>query len=147
MPHLKEFFLALTHNFAWFAGDAAQMGVYDFTGLEIYPIDNSIGLLHAADLTGDGCDTPIKNRYLNDAVAGDFNGDGRKELVFLETRQHYLGIVNFNSRHKLVPAIRWPMFEEHAFDEDLDELPEPREALVAKVTGHKDRKGPGCGCE
>jgi hypothetical protein len=88
----------------------------------------------------DGYDTPIKDGYLNDVTTGDLNGDGRKELVFLETAKHYLDIVRFDSHHKLVPAIRWQVFEEHTFRGSLNALPEPREALVADVTGHKDKK-------
>ncbi len=83
----------------------------------------------------DGYDTPIKDGFLNDVTSGDLNGDGRKELVFLETAQHYLDIVRFDSHHKLVPAIRWKVFEEHTFRGEMNGLPEPREALVKDVTG------------
>jgi hypothetical protein len=85
----------------------------------------------------DGYDTPIKDGYLNDVSAGDLNQNRRKELVFLETAKNYLDIVNFNSRHKLVPAVRWQVFEQHTFRGSTDALPEPREALVANVTGGK----------
>jgi hypothetical protein len=85
----------------------------------------------------DGYDTPVKDGYLNDVSAGDLNQNGRKELVFLETAKNYLDIVNFNSRHKLVPAVRWQVFEQHTFRGSTDALPEPREALVANVTGGK----------
>ncbi len=85
----------------------------------------------------DGYDTPIKDGYLNDVAAGDLNNDGHKELVFLETAQNYLDIVNFTAQHKLVPAIRWQVFEQHTFRGATDALPEPREALVANVTGGK----------
>lgn len=85
-------------------------------------------------------DTPVNDGYLDDVEAGDFNGDGHKELVFLETTQHDLEIVSFNSHHKLTPAIRWQVFEDHTFRNDSDDSAEPREALVANVTGHKDKK-------
>ena len=85
----------------------------------------------------DGYDTPIKDGNLNDVSAGDLNGDGRKELIFLETAKNYLDIVNFTRQHKLVPAIRWQVFEQHTFRGATDALPEPREALVANVTGGK----------
>jgi FG-GAP-like repeat len=88
----------------------------------------------------DGYDTPIKDGYLNDVTTGDLNGDGRKELVFLETARHYLDIVRFNAQHKLVPAVRWQVFEEHSFEAAQNALPEPREALVANVTGHKNKE-------
>ncbi len=83
----------------------------------------------------DGYDTPIKNGYLNDVTTGDLNGDGRKELIFLETAKNYLDIVRFTAQHKLVPAVRWQVFEQHTFRERMNALPEPREALVKDVTG------------
>jgi FG-GAP-like repeat len=85
----------------------------------------------------DGYDTPIKDGYLNDVTTGDLNHDGRKELVFLETARNYLDLVSFNARHKLVPATRWQVFEQHTFRGASDALPEPREALVSDVTGDK----------
>ena len=52
----------------------------------------------------DGYETPIKDGFLNDVVAGDLTGSGRKDLVFLETAKNYLDLVAFDSNHKLVPA-------------------------------------------
>jgi FG-GAP-like repeat len=97
------------------------------------PLGGEVWSLEALD----GYDTPIKNGYLNDVSAGDLNHDGRKELIFLETAKNYLDIVNFTPQHKLVPAIRWQVFEQHTFRGTTDALPEPREALVANVTGGK----------
>jgi hypothetical protein len=85
----------------------------------------------------DGYETPIKDGFLNDVVAGDLTGDGRKDLVFLETAKNYLDLVAFDSNHKLVPADRWQVFEQHTFRARDNALPEPREALVAEVTGDK----------
>ena len=93
---------------------------------------------HVWELTAlDGYDTPIQDGYLNDVTAGDFSNDGRKQLVFLETAKNYLDIVFFNSEHKLVPGLRWQVFEQHTFRDETDALPEPREAVVADVTGDK----------
>ncbi len=86
--------------------------------------------------TLDGYDTPIKDAYLNDVVAGDLSGNGHKDLVFLETAKNNLDIVGFNAHHKLVPAIRWQVFEAHTFRGAANALPEPREALVSDVTGN-----------
>ena len=88
--------------------------------------------------TLDGYDTPVKDGYLNDVVAGDLTGSGRKDLVFMETAKNYLDLVSFNSKHKLVPGDRWQVFEQHTFRGAANALPEPREAAVADVTG--DRK-------
>jgi hypothetical protein len=86
--------------------------------------------------TLDGYDTPIKDGYLNDVIAGDLTGSGRKDLVFLETAKNNLDIVSFDSHHKFVPAIRWQVFEAHTFRGVANALPEPREALVTDVTGN-----------
>ena len=83
----------------------------------------------------DGYETPIKDGYLNDVVSGDLNNDGRKDLVFLETAKNHLDIVTFEPPHELVPANRWPVFEERTFRGRRSELPEPREALIVDVTG------------
>ena len=85
----------------------------------------------------DGYETPIKDGYLNDVTAGDLNQSGRKQLVFMETAKNYLDLVFFSPNHKLVPGDRWQVFEQHTFRENSDALPEPREALVADVTGDK----------
>jgi hypothetical protein len=85
----------------------------------------------------DGYDTPIKDGYLNDVVAGDLNNDGRKELIFMETTKNYLDLVLFGPDHKLTPADRWQVFEQHTFRGRDNALPEPREAVVADVTGDK----------
>jgi len=88
------------------------------------------------DLTElDSYETPIKDGHLNDVVSGDLDNDGRKELVFLETSRNYLDLVVFNKNRKLIPADRWPVFEERTFRSRRSDLPEPREALITDVTG------------
>jgi hypothetical protein len=84
----------------------------------------------------DGYETPIRDGHLTDVVSGDLNNDGRKDLVFLETARNYLDLVIFNAQHKLVPANRWQVFEEHPFRGRRSHFPEPREAVVADLTGH-----------
>ena len=83
----------------------------------------------------DGYETPIKDGYLHDVVPGDLNGDGRKDLVFLETGKHYLDLVVFDASNHLIPANRWPVFEERSFRGSRADTAEPREAVVADVTG------------
>ena len=83
----------------------------------------------------DSYETPIKNGYLNDVVSGDLNNDGRKDLVFMETAKNYLDLVIFDANHKLVPGDRWQVFEQRTFRGRGGEFPEPREAVVADLTG------------
>ena len=83
----------------------------------------------------DDYDTPIRDGYLNDLIAGDLNGSGRKQLVFMELARNYLDLVYFDAHRKLVPGDRWQVFEQHTFRGITDALPEPRECAVADVTG------------
>ncbi len=83
----------------------------------------------------DSYETPIKDGRLTDVVAGDLRHSGRKDLVFLETTKNYLDIVSYEKPHKLVPANRWQVFEERTFRSRRIDALEPREAVVADVTG------------
>lgn len=83
----------------------------------------------------DGYETPIKDGRLTDVVSGDLDNDGRQDLVFLETARNYLDLVIFDAHHKLIPANRWQVFEERTFRSRRNDFPEPREAVVADVTG------------
>jgi hypothetical protein len=138
----------------WRVSRNVELPVADFAGLQSVALggtnsqsvaflgQNAVAWLPLAGevwkLTAlDGYDTPIKDGYLNDVVAGDLSNTGRKDLVFLETAKNYLDLVIFDSHHKLVPANRWQVFEQHTFRGRADALPEPREALVADVTGDK----------
>jgi hypothetical protein len=103
---------------------------------------NSVAWLPLAgdvwDLTKlDDYDTPITDGYLNDLVAGDLTGGGRKQIVFMETAKNYLDLVSFDKNRKLVPGDRWQVFEQHTFRGAQNALPEPRECTVADMTGDK----------
>jgi hypothetical protein len=43
--------------------------------------------------------------------------------------------VIFDPQGKLVPANRWPVFEERTFRNRRTDAPEPREAIIADFTG------------
>ena len=83
----------------------------------------------------DSYETPIKDGRLTDVIPGDLNGDGRKDLVFLETGKNYVDLVEFSAEKKLLPGNRWPVFEERTFRNRRSDFPEPREAVIADVTG------------
>jgi hypothetical protein len=113
---------------------AGKTNAVSFVGLNAVaclPLDGQ-----AWELTElDSYETPIKDGHLSDVVTGDLDNDGRKDLVFLETARNYLDLVIFDARHKLVPANRWQVFEERTFRGRRSDFPEPREAVVADVTG------------
>ena len=83
----------------------------------------------------DGYETPIRDGRLTDVVSGDLNGDGRKDLVFLETAKNYLDPGYFEPPATLVPAKRWQVFEQRTFRTRRTTAPEPREALIVDLTG------------
>jgi hypothetical protein len=85
----------------------------------------------------DEYDTSIRDGYLNDLIAGDLTGSGRKQLIFMETAKNYIDLVFFDKNRKLVPGDRWQVFEQHTFRGAQNALPEPRECAVADVTGDK----------
>lgn len=145
-------------NGVWKAGRSVTLPVSDFTTL--VPVEfgtggtatgrpNAVALLgqngvawkrFAGDVWEltelDGYETPVKDGFLHDVVSGDLNGDKRKDLVFLETGKAYVDLVMFEPPHKLVPANRWQVFEERTFRQRRGtEVAEPREALVADLTG------------
>ena len=114
---------------------SSSINAVSFLGLNsvaCLPLDGQIWELSELD----GYETPIKDGHLTDVVSGDLNCDGRKDLVFLETSKNYLDLVIFDAHHKLVPANRWQVFEEKTFRGRRGDLPEPREAVVADLTGH-----------
>jgi hypothetical protein len=80
-------------------------------------------------------ETPIKDGHLNDVVVGDLDGDRTADLVFLETAKNYLDLVTFEPPNRLAPALRWQVFEERTFLNRRTAAPEPREALIADLTG------------
>jgi hypothetical protein len=136
----------------WQAVRSMSLPFTEFTGLQSVALGNSrpncvgfVGLNSVAwmPLEGetwelaelDGYESPIKDNHLNDVISGDLNNDGRKDLVFLETAKNYVDLVLFEPPHQLVPANRWQVFEERTFRSRRSDLPEPREAVIADVTG------------
>jgi hypothetical protein len=80
-------------------------------------------------------ETPIKDGFLLDVVSGDLDQDGLRDLVFLETFKHHVDLVRFVPPRELVGAVRWQVFEERSYRGQPGQLAEPRESLVADLTG------------
>lgn len=136
----------------WQVVKNVALPVAEFNGLQPVALGgrepNSVALLglnavawmplsgEAWELTAlDGYETPIKDGYLRDVISGDLDNDGRKDLVFMETAKNHLDLVIFDAQHKLIPAERWQVFEQRTFRGRAGDIAEPREALVADLTG------------
>ena len=113
------------------AGQANAVALLGLNTVGFLPLSGQVWELRELD----GYETPIKEGHLSDVVSGDLDNDGRKDLVFLETARNYLDLVIYDAQHHLVPANRWQVFEERTFRSRRSDLPEPREAAVADVTG------------
>lgn len=83
----------------------------------------------------DGYETPIKDGHMDEIALGDLNSDGRKDVIFLETRKNHIDIASYSTAEKLVPGNRWQVFEERTFRSRRNDGTEPREAIVVDVDG------------
>ena len=116
---------------AWGGGTANSVAFLGLNSVAWMPLAGDIWEFQSLD----GYETPIKDGFLNDMVSGDLDNDGRKDLVFMETAKNHLDLVIFDANHKLVPGDRWQVFEQKTFRGRGGDMPEPREALVADLTG------------
>lgn len=74
--------------------------------------------------------------FPTDVVAGDLNGDGHIDLAMTDTKSHFIEIVQYRPTTGLRHALYFRIYEQKSFRNDDDgKETEPREALVADVTG------------
>lgn len=82
-----------------------------------------------------------KDAFLVDVTAGDLNGDGLADLAVLDNESHTIEIVAVQPGHqegqptRLKAAVNFKVFEEKSFHGDGHGGLEPREMLIADVTG------------
>ncbi len=81
-------------------------------------------------------ETPLKDAELRDVVCGDLTGNGRKDFVFLETAKNHLDLAAWDAPGKVLPALRWRVFEQRSFRGRSGGV-EPREAVIADFDGDK----------
>ncbi len=79
-------------------------------------------------------ETPLKEAELRDTICGDLTGNGRKDLVFLETAKNHFDLAAWDAPGKVLPAIRWRVFEQRSFRGRSGGV-EPREAVIADFDG------------
>jgi hypothetical protein len=80
-------------------------------------------------------ETTLEKTFPTDVAAGDLNGDGRIDLAVTETRQHYLEILEYQPLSTLSRGLYFTIFEEKGFAQEVSPGAEPREAVIADVTG------------
>ena len=80
-------------------------------------------------------ETTLERTFPTDVIAGDLNGDGRTDLALTDTRSHYLEILAYRPTSQLERALYFTVFEEKGFAREEASGIEPREGLIADVTG------------
>ena len=79
---------------------------------------------------------PDDNRTVPHEIGpGDLNGDGRMDLVTLDAGHQAVEILSFSDRGRLHPMTGFTVFESKIFSGGEPREYEPREVLVADVTG------------
>jgi len=80
-------------------------------------------------------ESPRKEVFLMDLVAGDVNHDGHPEICVLDTNAHLVEIVAYRADQGLMPGLNFKVFEEKSFQGPNRTGTQPREALIVDVTG------------
>ncbi len=134
-------------------GGTLSVGSIDFQGMHVADLDgdgrNDL-LLAGSDrfgvvLTGRegqrlraeaGYESRRKEAHLADLTAGDLNGDGKPDLVLIDTAEHFVEIAAFEDgpAPELDRALSFKVFERKSF-RDIDRLVEPRELAIRDVDG------------
>ncbi|WP_417393479.1 FG-GAP repeat domain-containing protein [Gimesia sp.] len=77
----------------------------------------------------------IPQAYFTDSVAGDLNGDGQPDVIILDLRTHHVEILHFEENEGLKHALNFKVFEEKTFSRSNQSGVDPREAVIADLTG------------
>ncbi|MDF1745374.1 MAG: VCBS repeat-containing protein, partial [Gimesia sp.] len=80
-------------------------------------------------------ESKLPQAYFTDSVAGDLNGDGLSDVVTLDTRRNQVEILNYREKQGLRHALNFRVFEAKTFSRSNRTGVNPREALIADVTG------------
>jgi peptidoglycan hydrolase-like protein with peptidoglycan-binding domain len=83
-------------------------------------------------------ETQIKDGSFGNLTAGDINSDGQPDIIMVEYKRDHIEILTPDSNNKLIPAMRFKIFEEKSYRSDRNAGKsgvEPRELIIADVTG------------
>ncbi|MEZ6143936.1 MAG: VCBS repeat-containing protein [Planctomycetaceae bacterium] len=79
-------------------------------------------------------ESKLDDVFLNDLAAGDLNGDGEPDIAAFDLRKHNVEIITPRGE-QLVHGINFKIFDEKSFSRRGGGGAQPREGVVADVTG------------
>lgn len=132
----------------WSVVDSRKLPVNDFNALVQVQLNGSTlalaGLNSVAWLGTDESplnlekeleyETAVDKGRLLDIEVGDLNNDGETDLLFLESFKNHLEIARLD-QGAVKFALRWKVFEQKTFRGRGSGMLEPREAIIADLTG------------
>ena len=80
-------------------------------------------------------ETEVKDAFLGDSIVGDLNHDGIRDVAVVDVKKAAIEILTNTPTGELIRAVRFQVFEGKHFSEEPDTYGEPREVLIADVTG------------
>src|SRR5690606_28810763 len=80
-------------------------------------------------------ETKQEKVHFSDLAAGDVNSDGQMDIVVVDTQSQLVDILNFTPGTGLRHALQFKVFEAKSIVGDEKTGNEPRELLIADVTG------------
>jgi hypothetical protein len=80
-------------------------------------------------------ETKLKDAFFSDCAVGDLNGDGRHDVAAFDTSTHFVEVLDYAPDAGLRRGVHFKLFEEKSFTAQQAAGTEPRESLIADVTG------------
>ena len=80
-------------------------------------------------------ESDVKDAWLGDAVIGDLNHDGVRDVVVVDMRKASLEILTTQPDGDLVRAARFQVFQGKRFSGDPDTYGQPRQVRIGDLTG------------
>ena len=80
-------------------------------------------------------ESQLEKTHFQDLAAGDLNGDGIPDIAVIDTQSQFIEILDYAVPTGLRHALYFKVFESKSFGGDDRSGSEPREAVIADVTG------------